>query len=55
MKEIYKLASKLRGLYLKLYKDTSPFHNENTDSYQETAFEILAKIEDEVNKQFEKK
>ena len=54
MKRIYKLASQLAGLYKTLYKDTMPFHNENTDKYQDKAFKIMEGIDEELNKEISK-
>lgn len=51
MKKIYKLASQMAGIYKALYRDTMPFHNENTDKYQARAFKIIESIEEEVDKE----
>jgi hypothetical protein len=48
---IYKLASKLVGYYITLYKETMPFHNESM-SNQEHALKICEQIKEEVNKHY---
>ena len=53
--KIYKLASQLSGLYKTLYKDTMPFHNKNTDEYRDKAWGIMKDIEQELEREFERR
>jgi len=50
---IYKLSSKLSGLYVALFRDTMPFHNQNM-TCQENGLKLVEAIKKEINDYYEK-